>query len=121
MNQTFAQHYLTDALATLRSYRTLADKALAQLHDEDYFVTLDAEANSIAVIMKHIAGNMFSRWTDFLTTDGEKQNRNRDTEFVIAAQTTKADVHEYWERGWACLFHALEPLRPADFDTTVLI
>jgi hypothetical protein len=71
--------------------------------------------------MKHIAGNMFSRWTDFLTTDGEKPDRNRDMEFVIEPQTTKDDVLAYWERGWQCLFQALEPLQPEDFERTVLI
>jgi hypothetical protein len=71
--------------------------------------------------MKHIAGNMFSRWTDFLTTDGEKPDRNRDAEFVIEPQTTRADVIAYWEKGWQCLFAALEPLQDADFERTVLI
>lgn len=71
--------------------------------------------------MKHIAGNMLSRWTDFLTSDGEKPDRNRDMEFVIESQTTKAELLAYWERGWNCLFGALAPLRPEDFDKTVLI
>src|SRR5437016_10343709 len=92
MNESLAQHYLDDAIASFRSYKKLAEKALDQLKDEEYFVTLDAESNSIAVIMKHIAGNMFSRWTDFLTSDGEKPNRNRDAEFVIAADMTKESL-----------------------------
>lgn len=121
MNESLAQHYLDDAIASFRAYKKLAEKALDQLKDEEYFVALDAESNSIAVIMKHIAGNMFSRWTDFLTSDGEKPDRNRDMEFVIESQTTKDDVRAYWERGWSCLFNALEPLRPPDFDKTVLI
>ena len=121
MNESLAQHYLADALASFRAYKKLAEKALDQLKDDEYFVTLDAEANSIAVIMKHISGNMFSRWTDFLTTDGEKPDRNRDMEFAIGAETTKDEVRDYWERGWACLFNALEPLQPDDLERTVLI
>lgn len=115
------QNYFDDALSALRAYKKLADKAIAQLKDEEFFITLDEEANSVAVIMKHMAGNMFSRWTDFLTSDGEKPNRNRDMEFVIEAQTTKADVIDYWERGWKCVFDALDPLRPEDFEKTVKI
>jgi hypothetical protein len=119
--ESFAQHYLDDAIASFRAYKKLADKALDQIKDEEYFVTIDAESNSIAVIMKHIAGNMFSRWTDFLTTDGEKPDRNRDMEFVIEAHTKKDDLSAYWESGWQCLFAALDPLQPADFDRTVAI
>lgn len=121
MNESLAQHYLEDALGSFRAYKKLAEKALDQLKDDEYFVTLDAEANSIAVIMKHMAGNMFSRWTDFLTTDGEKPDRNRDGEFVISPETTKDEVRDYWERGWACLFQALEPLQPEDFERKVFI
>lgn len=98
MSNSIAQHYLEDVIASYRAYKKLADKALAQLTDDEFFITLDEESNSVAVIMKHIAGNMFSRWTDFLTTDGEKPNRNRDMEFVIESGTTKADIMDYWER-----------------------
>ena len=115
------QNYFDDALSALRAYKKLAEKAIAQLKDEEFFVTLDEESNSVAIIMKHMAGNMFSRWTDFLTTDGEKPDRNRDMEFVIDAQTTKEDVIAYWERGWARVFEALEPLRIEDFEKTVTI
>ncbi|HEU4509616.1 MAG TPA: DUF1572 family protein [Pyrinomonadaceae bacterium] len=115
------QNYFEDAVKALRAYKKLAEKALAQLKDEEFFVTLDEESNSVAIIMKHMAGNMFSRWTDFLTTDGEKPDRNRDMEFVIDAQTTKDDVIAYWERGWARVFEALGPLRPEDFEKTVTI
>ena len=121
MNESPVQEYLADALSSFRGHRKLADKALAQLKDEDYFVTLDEESNSIAVIMKHIAGNMISRWTDFLTSDGEKPDRQRDLEFVIDSQATKGDLLAYWERGWACLFNALEALQPEDFAKTVTI
>jgi hypothetical protein len=121
MNHSFAQHYLEDARSAFRAYKKMADKALTQLKDEEYFVTLDAESNSIAVIMKHMAGNMLSRWTDFLTTDGEKPDRYRDLEFVTEPQTTKDDVLAYWDNGWACVFGALEPLTAADFDRQVMI
>lgn len=120
-SEAIVQNYFDDALSALRAYKKLADKAIAQLKDDEFFINLDEEANSVAVIMKHMAGNMFSRWTEFLTSDGEKPNRNRDMEFVIEAQTTRADVVDYWERGWACVFKALEPLRPEDFEKTVKI
>ena len=120
-SEAIVQNYFDDALKSLRAYKKLAEKAFAQLKDEEFFITLDEEANSVAVIMKHMAGNMFSRWTDFLTSDGEKPNRNRDMEFVIESQTTKADVIDYWELGWACVFNALEPLRPEDLEKTVKI
>jgi hypothetical protein len=120
-NESITQHYLDDAVASFRAHKKLADKALAQLKDEEFFTTLDGESNSVAIVMKHIAGNMFSRWTDFLTTDGEKPNRNRDLEFVIESGSTKEELLAYWEKGWQCLFSAVEPLQPSDFDRTVMI
>ena len=119
--EAIVQNYLDDAIASLKTSKKLADKAVAQMNDDELFVTLDEESNSVAVIMKHMAGNMFSRWTDFLTSDGEKPDRNRDMEFVIESNTTKNDVLDYWERGWACVFAALEPLTVADFEKTVMI
>ena len=121
MNDELAANYLEDSLATFRTYKKLADKALLQLKDEEFFVTLDQEGNSVAVIMKHIAGNMLSRWTDFLTTDGEKPDRNRDLEFVIAPDTSKDNLVAYWEQGWQCLFGALEPLQAEDMERPVFI
>ena len=120
-SEAIVQNYSEDVLKSFRAYKKLAEKAIAQVSDEEFFVTLDEESNSVAVIMKHMAGNMFSRWTDFLTSDGEKPNRNRDMEFVIEPQTTKDDVIDYWERGWTCVFEALEPLRPEDFEKKVTI
>jgi len=120
-SEAIVQNYFEDAIASLKSYKKLADKAIAQLKDEEFFVTLDEESNSVAVVMKHMAGNMFSRWTDFLTSDGEKPNRNRDMEFVIEQNTTRQDVLNYWERGWACVFAAIEPLKLEDFEKTVMI
>ncbi len=121
MNESLAKHYLEDSIASLRAYKKLADRALDQLNEDEFFITLDEEANSIAVIMKHLAGNMFSRWTDFLTTDGEKPDRNRDLEFVIEPKTSKDDVLAYWEKGWQRVFEALEPLRAEDLGKRVLI
>lgn len=121
MNEPLGRHYLDDAITTFRAYKKLAEKALDQLRDEEYFIAIDDEANSIAVIMKHLAGNMLSRWTDFLTTDGEKPERNRDMEFVIEPQTSKADVMAYWEKGWRRTFETVEALQPEDLMRTVLI
>jgi hypothetical protein len=112
---------LDDSRKAMRAYKKLAEKALDQMKDDEYFVTLDEESNSVAVVMKHMAGNMFSRWTDFLTTDGEKPNRNRDYEFVISPETTKDELRDYWERGWQCVFDALDPLQIEDLEKTVYI
>ncbi|HXD33907.1 MAG TPA: DUF1572 family protein [Pyrinomonadaceae bacterium] len=121
MSDSFATEYLANAISTFRAYKKMAEKALAQLDAGEYFLTLDEESNSVAVIMKHISGNSISRWTDFLTSDGEKPDRNRDSEFVIDVGTTKENLHEYWERGWACVFSALEPLQPSDFEKKIRI
>jgi hypothetical protein len=120
-SEAIVQNYFDDAVSSLKAAKKMADKAIAQMKDDELFVTLDEESNSVAVIMKHMAGNMFSRWTDFLTTDGEKPDRNRDMEFVIESNTTKDDVLNYWERGWACVFAAIEPLTLEDFEKTVMI
>lgn len=119
--QSLGQHYLADALYTFRYYKTLAERAFAQLSDEDFFRTIDDESNSIAVNIKHMAGNMLSRWTDFLTTDGEKPERNRDLEFVMLPETTKEEMLAYWEKGWQCTFDAVEPLTADDLMRTVRI
>jgi uncharacterized damage-inducible protein DinB len=121
MNEEVMRDYLTDALKSFKAYKKLAEKAIEQVKDDELFVTLDEEANSIAVVMKHIAGNMFSRWTDFLTTDGEKPDRHRDMEFVILPETTKDDLTAYWQRGWQCVFDAIEPLTVADLEKKVFI
>ena len=119
--QSIGQHYLDGALHTFRDYKKLAERAFAQISDEDFFRTLDEESNSIAINMKHIAGNMISRWTDFLTTDGEKPERNRDLEFVMLPETSKDDMLAYWERGWQCVFDAVEPLKPEDLMRTIRV
>src|SRR2546428_10748508 len=119
--QSLGQHYLEDALYTFRYYKKLAERAFAQISDEDFFRTIDEESNSIAVNMKHMAGNMRSRWTDFLTTDGEKPERNRDIEFVMLSGTTKDDMIAYWDQGWKCVVDAVEPLQPEDLMRTLRI
>jgi hypothetical protein len=115
------QHFLDDALRQLRKLKAQADQALAQTTDEHLFATLDPDANSIAVIMKHMAGNMRSRWTDFLTTDGEKPDRERDTEFELYPTDTREGVVSQWERGWAIVLGAIGSLQPGDLEKTVRI
>lgn len=116
----FTTSYLEDALEVFRYYKKLADRAMAQVSDEQLFTTLGEDENSIAIVVKHMVGNMRSRWTDFLTTDGEKPSRNRDSEFVDPSQTREALLRE-WENGWRCLFSALEPLTDADLTRSITI
>jgi hypothetical protein len=120
MAHEFSPSYSKDSKELFRYYKKLADRALAQCPDEGLFATLDPESNSIAVIVKHMAGNMRSRWTDFLTSDGEKPDRNRDTEFETPPKT-RAELLAIWEQGWKYLFDALDPLTDADMARTVLI
>lgn len=112
--------YLEDSLAMFRQYKKLAEKAMQQLTEEQLFAKLDDEMNSIAIIMKHMAGNMRSRWRDFLTSDGEKPDRDRDTEFV-APPKTRAELMKMWNDGWDVLFGALTPLTDADLSRTITI
>jgi hypothetical protein len=121
MAHQFSTNYIEDSIAIFRQYKRLAEKAMEQVTDEQLNFTLDPESNSIAIIVKHLAGNMRSRWTDFLTTDGEKPTRHRDTEFESDHQFTRAEVMEMWEKGWACLFSALEPLGEVDLARKVTI
>jgi hypothetical protein len=120
MPDTLARHYLADALKEMRKLKRLADAAAAQVSDEEFFHAIDPESNSIAVIMKHMAGNMRSRWTDFLTTDGEKPDRQRDSEFVAEGEDRRA-VEERWESGWQTVFDTLESLGDVDLMRTVTI
>ncbi|HLH04328.1 MAG TPA: DUF1572 domain-containing protein [Bryobacteraceae bacterium] len=120
MAHQFTTSYLEDALSLFHHYKKLGDGALAQVTDEELTATLDPEMNSIAQIIKHMTGNMRSRWTNFLATDGEKPDRNRDSEFVEPPATRQA-VLETWERGWRYVFSALEPLSEDDLDTKVEI
>ena len=120
MAHQFTTSYLKDSIDVFRYYKKLGERAMAQCPDDALFESLDAESNSIAIIVKHMAGNMRSRWTDFLTTDGEKPDRNRDTEFEDAPKT-RAELMELWERGWKHVFDALEPLGDEDLVRTITI
>jgi hypothetical protein len=120
MTHAFTTSYLKDSLDVFHSYKRLGEKAIEQCPDAKLLTMLDAESNSIATIVKHMAGNMKSRWVNFLTSDGEKPDRNRETEFETPPQT-RAELMEMWERGWKHVFDALEPLTDADLTRTVTI
>jgi hypothetical protein len=120
MPLVFTTSYVDDAKAIFRQYKKLADGALAQVSDEHLQTVLDPEMNPIAIIVKHMSGNMCSRWTDFLTSDGEKPTRNRDCEFE-APPADRAGVMALWEQGWSCLFAALDPLIDDDLARTITI
>jgi hypothetical protein len=120
MAHQFTTSYLEDSLAVFRQYKSMGERAMAQVSDEALFAALDEESNSIAIIVNHMAGNMRSRWTDFLTTDGEKPDRNRDGEFESPPET-RAALMQIWEDGWNLVFGALEPLSDADLGRTVTI
>jgi hypothetical protein len=121
MNDDLAVHYLEEARRQMRGHKRMGEGAMAQLRDEDFFATLDPESNSVAILVKHLAGNMRSRFTDFLTSDGEKAERFRDTEFELTSATTRAEVMKRWEEGWACVFGAIDGLKPEDVMRTVTI
>lgn len=116
----FTTSYLEDSLTLLRYNKQLAERAMDQIPEDKLFVAIDDEANSIAIIVKHMVGNMRSRWTDFLTSDGEKPDRNRDSEFVAPVETRTA-LMESWQQGWAQVFQAIEPLTDADLGRTITI
>jgi hypothetical protein len=116
-----ADLYLEEARRQFRGHKRMGEGAMAQLRDEEFFVTLDPESNSVAILVKHLAGNMRSRFTDFLTADGEKPDRFRDQEFELTSATTRADVMKCWEEGWSRVFTAIEALKPDDVTRTVTI
>jgi hypothetical protein len=116
-----ATHYIDEVRRQLRGQKRLAEGAIAQLKEEELFATIDRESNSVAILIKHLAGNMRSRFTDFLTSDGEKPDRFRDQEFELNASTTRADAMRWWEEGWAQVFAALDSLKPEDVMRTVTI
>src|SRR6516225_7658912 len=109
-----SQHFLDEVRRQLRGHKRLGEGAIAQLEDAELFVALDPESNSVAILVKHLAGNMRSRFTDFLTTDGEKPDRHRDREFELGPSTTRAEVLKWWEDGWTRVFSAIDPLQPED-------
>ena len=112
---------LEDALLQLRKYKRMGEKAMDQIGDEDFFWLLDDEANSIALVVKHMTGNMRSRWRDFLTTDGEKPDRGRDREFYLEDGDSRESLMQRWEDGWQLCFDAIEPLTAEDAGRTVTI
>jgi hypothetical protein len=120
MAHELTNSYLKDAADLFRYYKRLGDRAMEQVPDDGLFATLDEESNSIAIIVKHLAGNMRSRWTDFLTTDGEKPDRNRDSEFE-APPTTRIGLLDLWESSWKLVFEALAPLAETDLARTIPI
>jgi hypothetical protein len=114
------EHYLASVKQQFLLYKTLGEKAMAQLEPEQLFIQPDEDSNSIAMIVQHLAGNMFSRWTDFLVSDGEKEWRKRDAEFEVII-TDKETLLQLWQKGWACLIKELEHLRPTQLEESVLI
>ena len=119
MNE-IANNYLSDALLSFRNCKKMAERAIEQVSDDEFFRQIDGESNSLAVIVKHIAGNARSRWRDFLNSDGEKPDRNRDTEFETM-EDTRESLMEFWESGWRTVFDALGPLTPEDLAKTVTV
>jgi len=114
--------YLRDVLRTFRNFKALAEKALAQVSDDQLHTALDAaESNTLAIIVKHVGGNLRSRFTDFLTTDGEKPDRHRDTEFEMPERATREQLMRAWDTGWSAALGAIEALKPEDLDRTVHI
>jgi hypothetical protein len=113
--------YLNDIARTLRYYKSLGDRAIAQVQDADLHTLLDADSNSIAILMKHLAGNLRSRFTDFLTTDGEKPDRNRDGEFEMPDVMSRLELLDAWDKSWAIAITAIEALTPEDLTRTVYI
>ncbi len=121
MEDRVRTEYLRDSSATLRKYKDLADQSLARVTDPQFFAALDAESNSLAVLVKHMAGNLISRWTDLLTSDGEKPERDRDSEFEITPADPRSVLMQAWEAGWTRAFGSLEALTPADLDRSIRI
>lgn len=121
MEENLGKHYLENSIKEFRKLKELGDKSFSQIKDEDFFWSPDEESNSIAIIVRHLSGNMISRWTDFLTTDGEKESRKRDEEFENIFYTDKDDVLSRWEKGWKRLFKTLDTLNEEDLMKIVKI
>jgi len=116
-----ASHYLEEIKRQFHGHKRMGEAAMNQLEERDFFVALDPESNSVAALVKHIAGNARSRFTDFLTSDGEKPDRFRDQEFEVSAKTTREEVLRWWEQAWSHVFSALDSLKPEDLQRTVTI
>src|SRR5438067_10621053 len=121
MDDKIGAAYLEEARRSLRGHKRLAEGAFAQLRDEEFFLHLDDEANSIAILIKHLAGNMRSRFLDFLTSDGEKPDRNRDQEFVLDPRPSRPELMRWWEAGWKHVFDAITPLKAEELTRIVTI
>ena len=121
MNSEIGELYLDSALARYRGMKAMGEKTIEQLSDADIMWQPNSECNSVAHIVKHMRGNMLSRWTDPLTTDGEKSDRNRDTEFELDGEVSRASVMQQWEEGWTCLLRALESFRSEDLTKPIRI
>jgi hypothetical protein len=121
MAHEFSTSYVADSVSLFEYYKKLAERAMEQLSDAELYATLDTEGNSIAIIVKHMAGNMRSRWTDFLTTDGEKPDRNRDQEFELEGWSKRDELQQRWEAGWRIVFDALAKLTDSELETKVFI
>ncbi|OFV92603.1 MAG: hypothetical protein A3G76_00615 [Acidobacteria bacterium RIFCSPLOWO2_12_FULL_65_11] len=121
MTPDFRRTYLRDILKTYRTYKSMGDRALAQVADTDLRRLIDPDANSIAIIVKHQAGNLRSRFTDFLTTDGEKPDRNRDAEFEMPDQISRDELLQQWESSWGIALASIEALTPDDLERTITI
>ncbi|HEX2187704.1 MAG TPA: DUF1572 family protein [Longimicrobiaceae bacterium] len=121
MNDPVRVEYLRDCAESFRKYKSMADRSLERVTDEQFFALLDADSNSLAVLVKHMAGNLLSRWTDLLTSDGEKPDRDRDSEFEVASSDTRPLLMQRWETAWALVFRSMDALTPADLDRTIRI
>jgi len=117
----FPEAYINDVVRTYRHYKALGDSAIAQVSDADLHTLIDPDANSLAIVMKHVAGNLRSRFREFLTSDGEKPDRDRDAEFEMPEPTTREEVLAEWNAGWAVTLASVEALAPADLDRTITI
>jgi Protein of unknown function (DUF1572) len=120
-DQSLGAACLDETFRAFRGYKRLADTSLAQVDDKGFFFLPDPESNSIAIVVKHIAGNLRSRWTDFLATDGEKPDRNRDQEFILTPADTREDLMRRWDSSWETVFATLRSLKPEDVSGTVYI
>jgi hypothetical protein len=121
MTDPLGQHLIDEIESRFRSHKTLAESALAQVPNADIFRTIDRETNSLAILIQHMGGNLRSRFTDFLTTDGEKPDRHRDAEFEVTPETTREQLMARWEGGWGCLLSTLAGLTPDDLSKTITI
>jgi hypothetical protein len=121
MTESLATYYLEEIKRQLRGHKRMAESAMAQLEEKDFFATIDPESNSVAILAKHIAGNARSRFTDFLTADGEKPDRFRDQEFELPEKATREEIMRQWEQGWTTIFSTLDSLKPEDVQRTVTI